>query len=555
LHDNKFEIESYFKNIFNQRFENKFQKRFATQYSEDAIKEGVERFDEKKSLKDHYDKIWTRFQKGYLNLENAKTYHPRILFGMYAMHLFQTSVDKIRKSGIKVNLHPKTKVLFSDKKNPESPLPILSFADQEKPFDHVFIATGVPFDKGEVKSEKYISQAWPIKEAMGKLRQLANDEIKRRKLEGRELKGGDKIIRIAIQGDGLTSIDVLMSIYADTVFSRTQDGSLICRDEGFEEEGYQVHVTVVAKTRSFDKWHQYNAAKEIIGDDFRKNKQPDSILNVGQLFLVHALAFEKAGNWEDEVRNISKKIIRFLSTRSDLSDKEIEDVMGKAKDRNSFECLQKISDNFKLDYNKSIVGLLRQELFGEEQHYRLGMNFLNSFVDSFSNQEFLTKDLAKNAESLKFINDLSYVVSLCSGKVSNVRIDQFMDLFEAGLIHQITIGERPQEAREVEGKIIFVKESGEFYGVAYDVVINARGQHMDKTKSELFQSMKKAGFIDFDERGNHRPLSKMVSFSDNYPEISSAYKSGVIAQTHLTQPVAANLSGKVKSSAGMTNDS
>jgi hypothetical protein len=186
--------------------QDKIKEKFQRIYDQ-RLAEKIEKFPNKKEeLEEHYKKIWQNIEKRYLNLENGLNFHPRIIYGIYGMEIFENFIEKLREKGFNIVLHPDTEVTFlNDSLN-------LGFEQEgvetkSIKFDQVVIASGKWQNPGRIESDRYLAEISPAEEMREKIEKMIAEEKAK----------GNKKIRIAVEGASLSAVDVVKTIFRDGV--------------------------------------------------------------------------------------------------------------------------------------------------------------------------------------------------------------------------------------------------------------------------------------------------------------------------------------------------
>ncbi len=525
-------IERFYR-IFEERFVRKFEQRFGK--FEGIIEPN---FNEKKALREHCDKIWAGFQKRYLNLETIDIHHPRILFGIYSSQIFAETVEKIKAHGVLVNLHPRGKVtsLTEDKQSGEL---TLGCADKFIKFDHAIISTGSQFTKGDVESERYIPEVWPSKNLTANLDRIIAMEIAKRKAAGDE----NKIISIAIQGNGLSALDALKTIATSGgFFEEDGEGNLkFTPDDG---EGYVISVEMLSRTNVMKK---INPGPQILP---RKNdltyellKSRNVIENLvkeqgGQIYLWQVLMiFARTAEISNRVKNkeyadTAKKFIKIMIAQSSsFTDEEIDKKLDEiaANICEPLSQFKKIQKAFKVeakdvDYLKIFVAFEAMFLKGDKAE---GYLFLNDIFKQFYSLDEKSHALEKASDSQIFYAIAHIANSFHKEKVPIQSVKEMMSLVKSGIFNARVIGRDAAQAQGENEKIIIQMSDGK--KLEYDVMISARGFNFDLRKSEdpLCRSMLGDGMISSKIYGGEVDIkSSNISWAINNDEVNQAFKVG-----------------------------
>lgn len=349
----------------------KFYQIYAQRLNEKLEKTAPEKHED---LYAHYEKIWQSIEKRYLNFETAETYHPRILMGMRNIVMFEEALQKIRDHGVEVVTHTQTEVTSLEKiaQNQIS----LGFKDQNKTFSDVVLATGRWRVRDSEPKPRQIPEIWPISDFKADLSRMLREEVALRQQENNP----SKEIKIAIQGQSLTAIDALKTIFNDGLFEEEVieekkvglSGEEVTKEKTRlkftpqDFEGYQIKVDLLARTANLmqavkgkQNWEKqekfsgtYPQETEITQKIFQDlaNDQ-DGKIRLWQWMLVNARALENGYriDGQEESANQARefiKLIIFNVLGKDLptnSDQILDDVKG-----NTLEQLRQIQERFSL---------------------------------------------------------------------------------------------------------------------------------------------------------------------------------------------------------------
>jgi hypothetical protein len=576
IRENQGEISHFCQEIFEKRFRKKFERRFKIPYSPSAMEEP--QHEEKLRLRQHYDRIWDSFQKRYLNLEVAETYHPRILFGIYASKMFHDAVKVIRSHGIVVNIHPQTEVT-SLKREKDSQKLRLGFSGGEKRFDLAILATGRSLASDGIHSPRYITQIWPSEDMKENVERIIAAEIAKREVEG----DTNKIIKIAIRGSSLSAIDVLKTIYRDGVFVEKADGNLIFIPDPSEK--YEIHVDLVSRSNIMQgvKGKSKAMAEGGLKPDFaitQKNIEDLAKVQGGkvalwQVLLMFARSLEDAyrDNLEMEKAEQVKEIVKFIIQKVSRSEgsrlKDIDDDLLKIRGR-PLQQLTLMQEMFDLalgevDY-RGIFELFQEKFFGKDPFSQLKDNLELAQQGDVDGGFLVLRDILLQFDSLELLPYLNpeekalWLSPQFSRRVSSFvnamplqSAQEMMALREKGLIDYKALGYQAGKPYHENDKIVFMTEGGE--RLEYDLAINATGYNLDfrKNPSPLYASMIDEGLIDLDEEGRikkkglHADSAPGVIFANDGAIINYAFRRGIeIAEKYIAPSIGVEVLARSK---------
>ncbi len=218
MQENENSIKTTVEDIFVKRFLVKFKERFGEDYDERREYRGKQ-----EELINQYEAIFNSIEKRYLDFKVGKKYHPRILFGLYQAAIFEENLKKLEAAGLVIERHVGTEVVNLEKIS-EQDLRIEFIANNsdekhELSVSDAVLAVGRWSKKSERKSDRYLSQIWPVQKLREQLDRITS-EIKADPTHPR-------VVDIAIEGTSLSAIDILKTIYRDSYFKFDEEGKMI----------------------------------------------------------------------------------------------------------------------------------------------------------------------------------------------------------------------------------------------------------------------------------------------------------------------------------------
>jgi len=190
------------KEFVGQVFDKIFEQRLAARIAKEPDKE--------KQFRQSYEVIIGSFKEKYLNLgDSAKTYHPRILYGIYRVALFEQIVEDLRQKGVVINQHGKSKIVNFNE-NSKGKFELVSSGPQTTESDFVLFAGGMVEKAPGIIHENFLPSQWPEENLIAQLEKA----LKKAEESGRHK------IEIAILGSSLTAIDAVRTILFDKIFQK-----------------------------------------------------------------------------------------------------------------------------------------------------------------------------------------------------------------------------------------------------------------------------------------------------------------------------------------------
>ncbi len=466
MQNNKTLIETKFNKIFSERFAEKFQKRFNQEYQPEKHDEynDLEGFAD---LEQHYQKLRESFQTRYLDFEKAKNFHPRILYGMFAVTQFLQDLETLEQRGIKIELHPKSQVLAID----DNANVIFTELGEEKihNFSKIFIATGMMANqqKNDVDNP-IITTLWPIKEVKDRISNLIDEAKESHKSN----------IKIAIKGTALAAIDIVKTIFRDGLFDNDEKGELIFAP--FEEDGVKVTVDMISRTGIFPKvrgtWDETRESAIKYGNVSDLNKQIRDLpkTEFGSVPLWSIVSF------------ISAKISEIYHENGDLEMAEtfrsFADFAQENQDNN--QIFQRFLSYRKSDPFAEIASDLKQAL--NEDGATKDIIWQNIYYQIAKFDDLL------NESDKQFFDSLVRWRQNYSTPMPAQSARELLALHNSGVLNCKALGFDSTE--EISAKTVQITNS--FGTETYDLVINATGERLgveniNSNSSPLYQSLEK----------------------------------------------------------------
>lgn len=495
LSENKEKIEEKITQIFEDRLAKKFRQQFGKEYDRDSKYEGREQ-----ALCEHYDKLLESFKKRYLNFEHALAFHPRILYGLYQVVLFDELVQKLEKHGVKITKHPNTEVAGLDK---DLNLKYVTEDDnkkvrieKEEKFDKVIIASGRFYEEQKDAAPNYIQKPWPALILKERVESLIDEQIKKRKASGDE----DKIIRIAIEGSRLSAIDVAKTIFQDGIFEETKTGKLVFKPYE-REDGYKIQIDMVSRTGVLQAVESSVADAQRI-KEFKITAEDVGALKPDENGKIHL--------WQI-IKLVTQKLLTACEKLGVEAPKEVQETLGLITEQEKHQVfdykeligfLGKVSST-----SGNPIDQLRQNLSDAKAEK---LNFYQIFQEIFKPVDSLI-----SYDKLPLHERIFYREFMQSRALTQlVRMppqsaQELIALSEAGVLNFIRMGKDIQRSTADNGKVLFSSQEQQR---SYDIAISSRGNPTDmrKNPSPLFHSMIENGIIsssDF-QIGNQEQFEK-----------------------------------------------
>lgn len=509
LEANGSEIKTKFEKIHQQRFEEKFVERFGIKFDENSSLN-----EEQQGLKDGYEKIWRSIEDRYLNFDGGTKYHPRILFGVRNILLFEKAVEEIKAGGVAVHLHPQTEITSLDKveNDPDFRVQLEARTSEETEisakFSDVILATG-RWRIQDKSRAKHVPEVWPIEEFKKNLLEIIQAEIKARKESG----DSDKVIKVAIQGQSLTAIDAVKTML---------DGC------GEEFKDYEIKIDMLSRSgvmqqvKGVDGWQK----QEKFGGKFPQGTEINQSVieelagengdkfRLWQLMLMTARALENGYRIEGQesqanrAREFVKLIINNVSRNNDV---EVSDASFADIDGYTIEQLKKFQKRFGLQLDgakyEPIMLAFKDEFLSEPAIEQLRSSFAIAELGDIPSGHLMWKSIYGQIDSLGLAPYLTPDESSYRFQI----LDRVMSAFHNGMPPESAqyllekhnmkvldcwaIGEQSHSGYGKDGKVLITSESGETK--FYDAVVSSRGYDMDiaNNPSDVAKSIRKiAGF-------------------------------------------------------------
>lgn len=572
--ENELELKGKFRSIYEERLTEKLTR--------------VKSPEEEENLRQHYAKIWQSIEKRYLDFRVAEEYHPRILLGMRNIFIFEEALQKIKAHGIEVHEHRQTEVTALDKIQ-EGEIK-LGFVDHsknyaEENFNEVVLATGRWRVRDKDPKPRFVPEIWPISEFKSDLIRILHEEISQRKEKGDE----NKEITIAIQGQSLTAIDAIKTIFNEGLFEEeiSEDGGTKWKFTPSDFEGYSIKVDLLARTKNLmqavkgkDGWQRQEKFSRTFpqGTEIRQKDlqelagEQEGKIRLWQWMLLNARALENGylieglENQANQARDFTKVIIKTISGRElpENSDAILSDVKGSSLEQfrqiqNLFELpldganYQPIMEEFRAKFlNKPQIEQLRENLaMAESGDTKDGYLMWKSIYGQ--NDEMFITPLLTPEESAFHLQFLIRIRDAFHNGMPIKTAKEILAMHEAGVIEFVTIDRDREPQYNSEGKVVI--RTADQNERVYDAVASARGYSIDFTKnvSPLAQSLSRYfSFVEESWRPNLEDLKtrfgeqearEMMKFHRNGNFCTGDYRRNVIShggRSIIRQPIDEN---------------
>jgi uncharacterized NAD(P)/FAD-binding protein YdhS len=555
--EHKDEIRQYFQGRFHERFKAKFRKRFAVDYVDESSLEG-ESAVEKMALRRNYDAIWNSFEKRYLNLDIAETYHPRILIGIYANFLFEQSLKTLEESGIRVNCHHAKEVSSVSERADKVEI---RFNGQTAIYDNVILAVGRKMSLGpEIDSPRYLKSMWPSDELVTTFRQIAEAEIAKRIEAGNQ----DDVIEVGIIGCGLSALDAMKSALRDCVTLNEDGRSQYC----FDHNGFKVRCTMMSRSGivpSVDGKSKYDVFvspqnvpaniainKETMRQIAKLNGSKNVRLWQAMIAVARSLYIAYREGENDVAAVKSKEMLQFLLSCVQKDDKSIKQkaVLEEILNESSLDNVQFIDvltkrlglslDGF--DYPAVIEKFA--EIFADvEPKEMLGRNLANADLGDINGGYLIWRDIMAQIHlcGLKtFLSEAEMDVyespkfnRLIQSWVNSMPLQSatyMLEACEAGILDIVSLGEDYSISVLDDGRIRYSINGGNT--LDFDTVINASGYELDirKHKDGIFADMAGRSEIALTTKGvidkRSIPAERKIIFASEGASLTQAFARG-----------------------------
>ncbi|MBM3579899.1 MAG: hypothetical protein FJX34_03920 [Alphaproteobacteria bacterium] len=476
---------------------------------------------EKKALREHYDRIADGLERRNLRLEDD-AYNPRILMGERNIDLFGKALARIRACGVEVKEHSLTEVTDLTKGAGGIQLEyetkgedVEDVVDVAK-FDNVILATGKWRVRDAHPRLRHIPEVWPIADLKRDLNAIIRAEVK---------KGNpSKEIRIAVQGQSLSAIDAVKTIFNTGAFEQDDDGERFIPNPLAD---YRIKVDLVSRSGVMQAvkgkagWQRpkNTEIKQSMLDEIASEQ--GGKIRLWQWMLLNSLALENAYRFDGQeeyvaqARSFTKLIIQ-QAGGDVVDDKSIEDVVFDCMERGHssvLEQLKTIQSRFKLkldgldgvDY-RPILAELNEKFFSknpiEQLHDQLALAKAGDSKEGYliwktvygQNDDLTLLPLLTPEESAFYLERLHRIRDAMHNGMPIQTAKELLALHKAGLLECRVVEADSRYDEERDAVVIRDRDGIEH---TYSAVISARGYDTDirKNAAPLFQSMLSKGYL------------------------------------------------------------
>ena len=381
--ENRARIELNFQKIFEQRLNEKFLKRFGCEY--DAEKR-EEYSGEQKDACDQNDAIWQSFKTRHLSkldpndLQASLDFYPRSLLGMFAIDQFEEAVKTLEGKGFAVIRHPKTEVTSCSKA--ANGQMILNFSNEQLEADHVVITTGGWKNVATWQSNRYLHNIWPISDLKKDVGRIIKDELQERA----EKNDPNKEITIAIEGKGLSAIDVAKTLLQEGTLTTNQDGSFTFSPD--LEDEHTIKLKMISRTPLIHKVIEKPGWKQ--SDVF---KQPDGTFQYPEGMLTEKDSFQNIATTQGgkirlwQIAAVVTRAIEIGYKAAENHAHETSDAAGESNAQMRGEIAREFLHNILSNFKKDDAG---DAILSDQEEFK-------KFMDSLSgNSQSQLKDIEKH---------------------------------------------------------------------------------------------------------------------------------------------------------------
>jgi uncharacterized NAD(P)/FAD-binding protein YdhS len=530
---NKDEIEKIFKEIFIKRKEEKFMQRVKSilggDFDDQKVVEYKTQFaDLDGNITGHYDKIWMSFQNRLLfavdggKIEDGKRFYPRTLYGYYSVGIFDEKIKELEKVA-KVVLHSSSEVLSITK---QSEILSLTFEEKgerkEEEFSNYFVATGMrEYIKKSDLGDGYIDDIW----------EKSDGENIVKKAITRLIDAGQKEIKIAIQGAGLSTIDMLKTIFHDGILEEKNGVLTFTPDAGGD-----VKISVDILSRSgllpqvrgkFDETENQNRCYKTHIDGMNRaisgkiSEKPNirlyEVVGIFIRALIDIYEDPLVPNAEGQNYDASKKAaIEFLDfIEKNKAEKNINELMIKKfmEMRNQDEFLELESS-----LDRACLRLEPTEV----PYQNLLLNLSSKY------KEKLTDD------DEKFLKSCGRIMQVYLTPMPPQSARDLLAMHRSGVLHSVYLGGDSSPKLCDDGKIKFIDKGGE--EKKYDLALNCTGERLnvEESQSPLYQSIRAA-------KADNVDVKSGIKEGEDFPKIFIQKTVGGIASATRVSKAAAKI--------------
>lgn len=425
----------------------------ADEFYDERLRQKLEKKspDQSEDLRQHYERIKQSFRKRYNNFIEGRNFYSRFLFGAFASQvIFLQAVEKLRSKGVEVNLHPSTRVAGIEKSGEKFRI---KFGDEQEVFcDRCVVAIGRKYIQGDVESEKYIDQIWPVDQARSQLERL------------RQLHEEDRVFRVAIHGGGAAALDLVKSVFIDDLFEHNASGQLQYRALDARRK---IRVDIIMKENSVvrDLRERYKYLPQVSSDFTELYKKEGAPISLIHSFFIEM--FKDDFDVHSPKNNFLKFLIDECSPNKGESDlySVFQTLEGDAANKTFLlkKALKLDFDN--VDYAKIF------DRFTKNFTSELGDRDCKLIMKKILERYYAALPECRKQESQKDEALFNIYSFFCEKSLQLQTAQELKLLANQGLLGAVVAGAE-SSFKEVEGKLIL---SGEHVSHEYDAALNARG--------------------------------------------------------------------------------
>lgn len=406
-----------------------------------------------------YAAIAKNFKEKYLNLDDsAKTYHPRILYGIYRVALFEKVVEELRARGVVINEYGKSKVAgFQQGADGKFQLKIES--PDEAPFaetDFVLFAGGMVEKAPQLVHANFLSSQFPEENLRAQLEKLVEEAKKTNKKE----------IKLGILGSSLSAIDAVRTIYYEKIFQGQPD---------FEIDGIKIKIDLISRDGRLPKVRAAYAP-------FDYKKDGGVLPEISMLKEVRELYKEndKIHLWQVLEICAQKMAIFYRHFGQENAAQVALDFATSIRDKK--ENYQEILEEFaKLEGAQGFSQLKAELARAENGDVEKMLGYQVAYgLAAPTHPEILA---LLNEDDKKIYQEYFATLHNLNDSPMPAPVAQnLLQLHEQGLVDIVKLGHKEKELRSKDGQLFVVDEDGESHD--YDFVIRANGYVKDLQHSE-----------------------------------------------------------------------
>lgn len=447
---NKDFIEQVFNKIFAQRLNEKISKQP----------------DKEATFRQSYEAIKANFKERYLNLNDSqRTYHPRILYGIYRVALFEKIVGLLEEKGVVINQYAKTKVVdFAQNPNQKFTLTFENITGESSTeSDFVLLASGMAEKLPEIVDENFLPSQWPESLLIAQVEKMV-DKAKKSNLPQ---------IEIGILGSSLSAIEAVRTIFYERIFQGKAD---------FELNGVAVKIDLISRSgllpkvraayAPFDYKKQGGKFPEIsILQEARDLKEQEGEIHLWQILQMCAQkteVFYRYFGHEAQAME-ARRIAKFVGEAKENYPAILQEF-AKLESPNSFKQLE-------IDIKKAKEGDMGK-LLGHQVAYGL-IGMANPEILKLLNQE----------DRNLYDEFFSTLHNLQDSPMPIPVAEELLGLHKAGLVNVVRMGYQKSGVKAQGSRFTITDENGATH--TYGALVRADGyvKELEKSGDKLHQKI------------------------------------------------------------------